>query len=263
MATKEYFITKLSFREDGNLIQNVFAYESDGQILSDGANQDRQWMVNKTNWGYQLSIMTPNPDHKGNWIRGGAFTYANELYSWPKDLPRNITRRKTFVSYFHKDDQGYREKFENIFGDLMVSKSVEYGDIDSDNSDDYIKQLIQQEYLSDTTVLVVLIGPKTKCRKHVDWEIAGALNKKVGDNYAGLVGILLPNHPDFGSDIYHAENLPQRLAANVKSGYAALYDWTENRITLQQWIEKAFTNRGNSEKIVNRSIIQMDKDSCQ
>jgi hypothetical protein len=40
---------------------------------------------------------------------------------------------------------------------------------------------------------VVLIGPKTKCRMHVDWEIAGAISSRVGGN-SGLVGILLPNH---------------------------------------------------------------------
>jgi hypothetical protein len=263
MADKEYFITKLSFREDGNLIQDVFSYELDGQNLSEGEDHQRQWMVNRTLNGSKISIMTPNPDKKGKWIRGDPFTYNNDLYSWAFHLPKNITRRKTFVSYYHKDDQDYREKFENLFADLVVSKSVEVGDIDSDNSDDYIKQLIQKEYLSDTTVLVVLVGPKTKCRKHVDWEIAGALNNKVGEKYAGLIGILLPNHPDYGSDKYYAINLPERLAANVKSGYALLRDWTEERVILQEWIELAFSKRSKSDLIINKSVIQMDEDICE
>ncbi len=211
----------------------------------------------------QISIMTPNPDEKDKWVRGNQFIYSNALFTWGMVLPRNISRRKTFVSYYHRDDQAYRERFENLFGDLLVSKSVEDGDIDSDNSDEYVKQLIQKDYLSDTTVLVVLVGPKTKCRKHVDWEIAGALNRKVGDNYAGLMGILLPGHPDFGSDKYHPSNIPKRLAANVKSGYAILRDWKDDRVKIQKWIEEAYDNRSESDKIVNKSIPQMEKDTCE
>ncbi|MFN8323970.1 MAG: TIR domain-containing protein [Chitinophagales bacterium] len=263
MAKKEYFVTKLSFKEDEKRIKDVFAYEYDGETLSAGETRQRQWMVNRTNEGADISILTPNPDKKDKWVKGKTFTYTNDCYSWGSTLPENITKRKTFVSYYHKDDQAYREKFENVFGDLVVSKSVEKDDIDSDNSDEYIKQLIQKEYLSDTTVLVVLVGPKTKCRKHVDWEIAGALNLKVGDSYAGVIGILLPGHPDYGSDKYHAANLPERLAANVKSGYAILRDWTDDRVKMQELLEKAFSKRGESEKIVNKSIPQMDEDTCK
>ncbi len=258
----EYFITKLSFREDQKLIQDVLAYGYDGKSLSEGEVRSRQWMVNRTLEGSTISIMTPDPSQANNWIRGNAFSYQNGLYQWGLTLPKNFPKRKTFVSFYHHDDEEYRTKFENLFGDLVVSKSVNDGDIDSDNSDEYIKQLIHKEYLSDTTVLVVLVGPKTKCRKHVDWEIAGALNKKVGDIYAGVLGILLPSHPDFGLDTYKSANLPQRLAANMDSGYAILKDWTADRVKLQQWIEEAFEKRNQSEKIVNRSIPQMDKDTC-
>ena len=88
------------------------------------------------------------------------------------------TRHKVFISYYHKDDEKYmyREKFEESFGHIFINKSVEEGDIAPDNSDGYIKRLIQQNYITDTSVLVVLIGPKTYCRKHVDWEIASSIN---------------------------------------------------------------------------------------
>jgi hypothetical protein len=167
------------------------------------------------------------------------------------------------VSYFHKDDQNSRAKFENLFGDLIVSKSVEKDDIDTDNSDEYIKQLIQKEYLSDTTVLVVLIGPKTKCRMHVDWEISGALNLKVGDKNAGLLGILLPTHPDYGTEKATYNLMPQRLADNFKSGYAIIRDWTDDRIKMQSYIEEAFANRTSKEDKRDNSRIQMDKDTCE
>jgi hypothetical protein len=263
MANKEYFVTRLSFREDGQLIRDVTVYEYDGERLDNGATQNRQWMVNKITAGYQISVMTPNPDEQDKWIRGNPFTYEGGYFKWPFKLPLNDTKRKTFVSYYHKDDQDSRTKFENLFGDLIVSKSVEDGDIDSDNSDEYIKQLIQKEYLSDTTVLVVLIGPKTKCRMHVDWEISGALNLKVGDSNAGLLGIKLPGHPDFGTGKHNYDLLPARLSDNLKTGYAIIRDWTDDRVKMQSYIEEAFANRSSMADKRTNSRIQMDEDTCK
>lgn len=257
---KEYFITKLSFRNDQKLIRDVFAYEYDGNNLSDGEDRQLHWLVNRNEEGSKISILTRSDE--GKWVRGKEFTYQNELFAWGENLPENITKRKTFVSYYHKDDQAYREKLENLFEDLIVSKSVEDGDIDSDNSDEYIKQLIQKDYLKDTTVLAVLVGPNTKCRKHVDWEIAGAISTRVGGN-SGLVGILLPSHPDFGSENYHATNLPERLAANVNSGYAILRDWTTDRKLLQSYIEEAFLNRTLKTDRRANSSPQMQRNTCE
>jgi hypothetical protein len=263
MANKEYFVTRLSFRQDVQLIRDVTVYEYDGHSLDNGTTQNRQWMVNKVTTGYKISIMTPNPDEQDKWIRHDLFTYEGGYFKWPFKLPLNDIKRKTFVSYYHKDDQNSRTKFENLFGDLIVSKSVEYGDIDSENSDEYIKQLIQKEYLSDTTILVVLIGTKTKCRMHVDWEISGALNLRVGDNNAGLLGILLPTHPDYGTRRATYDLMPARLADNFKTGYAIIKDWTDDRIKMQSYIEEAFEKRSSmADKRIN-SRIQMDKDTCE
>jgi len=71
----------------------------------------------------------------------------------------------------------------------------------------------------------------------------------------------LPTHPDYGRDSYFPNNLPKRLAANLKSGYAKLYDWTTDRVVLQNWIEDAFTRREDDDKIVN-NILQMQKNTC-
>jgi hypothetical protein len=263
MTNKEYFISKLSFREDGKLIEDVFVYEYADNSLSAGIKQNRNWMVNRTNEGSVISILTPNPNEKNKWIRGKPFTYTNGYYNWEYKLPLNITKRKTFVSYYHKDNQNDRTKFENLFGDLIVSKSVEEGDIDSANSDEYIKQLIQKDYLADTTVLVVLIGLKTKCRMHIDWEISGALNLKIGDNNAGLLGILLPDHPDFGTGKATYTLMPERLADNFKTGYAIIRDWTDDRVKMQSYIEEAFANRTIKSDKRDNSKVQMNKDICE
>ena len=65
-----------------------------------------------------------------------------------------MTKHKLFISYYHKDDEYYRDRFEELFGDLFINKSVRYGDIDGDLSTEYIKRLIRENYISDTSVVV-------------------------------------------------------------------------------------------------------------
>ena len=133
-------------------------------------------------------------------------------------------RRKVFISYYHMDDQKYRDHLERYFGKLFISKSVQPGDINTDVSTDYIKRLIQQDYISDSSVLLVLIGPKTFCRKHVDWEISAALSSKVGGN-SGVAAILLPELQFLPDGRFNYDNVPARFADNHNSGYAFAYKW--------------------------------------
>jgi len=160
-------------------------------------------------------------------------------------------KHKVFISYYHKDDSYYRERFESLLGHLFINASVKPGDIDTDDSDEYIKRLIQEGYISGASIIVVLIGAKTYCRKHVDWEISAAISKKVG-GYSGLVGLLLPTHPDYDRDKYHTSLVPDRLQDNIKSGYAVFKDWSDDENDIKKWVEKAFQARiGNAGKIDN------------
>jgi len=169
-----------------------------------------------------------------------------------------MKKRKTFISYHYKDVKDYR-RFVSLFGDLIVNKSVEEGVIKSDNHDAYTKQLIQQGNLKDTSVLVVLVGAKTYSRKHVDWEISGALNKNIGDIYAGLLAVRLPSHPDhrMGDHKYNSNNIPTRLVDNLKSGYAEIYDWTGDKRDLEKWIHEAFYRRTSHADKRDNSEMQM------
>lgn len=255
----EYFISKLSFQLEEKMIDNVFAYQYDGNNLISLDIKDRNWLLNRHNNGYQISTLKKISN--GKWQRGAHVNYINNLFNWNKKLPLNITKRKTFISYYHYEDQYYKEEFKNLFGDLITHKSVEDGDIDSDNSDGYIKQLIQKGYLSDATVLVVLIGPNTKHRKHIDWEISGALNYKVGDKYSGVLGLLLPNHPDFGTNMATYNLMPARLADNFKSGYAIIKDWTDDRVKMQEYIELAFEKRHTHSDDIDNTEKQMTKNT--
>lgn len=163
-----------------------------------------------------------------------------------------MTRHKVFTSYYHKDDQWYKNKFIELFGHLFIDKSVGDGEISTDVSTEYIKRLIQDDdYLADASVAVVLCGPNTKYRKHVDWEIYGALSKKL-DGYSGLVGILLPEFPLSASNTYNYSDLPERLADNVKTDFAKIYTWNYlNSSTVTDIIEEAFQQRTKSNLIDN------------
>ncbi|MBE5090631.1 hypothetical protein CON43_01175 [Bacillus cereus] len=177
----------------------------------------------------------------------------------------NYTKHKTFISYYHRDDQYYKNEFEKLFGHLFINKSVLDGEINTDLSTNYIKRLIQTGYITDTSVLIVLIGPNTHCRKHVDWEISAALNKKIG-GYSGLIGILLPEFPLTQEGKYFYKDIPPRLADNVKSGYATIYTWdwicaSETRI--QQAVDEAFENRKSKSNKINNSFKQFQRNRCE
>lgn len=107
-------------------------------------------------------------------------------------------RHNVFVSYHHENDQGCRNGFERLFAgsyDIMISKSVQTGDINPNMSTDGIRQKIRDEYLRDSTVTFVLIGAETWKRKHVDWEIGSSIRQTKNNPRSGLIGIFLPDHP--------------------------------------------------------------------
>lgn len=171
------------------------------------------------------------------------------------------TRHKVFISYYHNDDQYYRNRFEQLFGHLFISKSVNPGDIETDLSTEYIKRLIQQGYISDTSVIIVLVGQKTYCRKHVDWEISAALSKKVG-GYSGLLGLCLPTHPDYNRDKYQADIVPPRLVDNLQTGYAKFSDWTGSESIIKKRVEDAFQARISRADKIDNSRVQYVNNRC-
>lgn len=158
----------------------------------------------------------------------------------------NQPRHKVFVSYHHANDQYYREHFEGLFSgiyDIMVSKSVQIGDINPNIQTETIRQKVRDEYLRDSTVTVVLIGTETWKRKHVDWEIGASIRSTQYNPRSGLLGIYLPTHPDYSRDKYNRYICPPRLHFNVECNFAKLYDWNTNPNTVQSWIHEAFERR--------------------
>ena len=105
-------------------------------------------------------------------------------------------KHKVFVSYHH-EDQHYKDLFTRMMEGDIVDRSVGDGDIDDRNAKtDTIRQRIRDEFIREATVTVVLVGRCTWQRKHVDWEIGSSLRDTPRNSRCGLLGIILPNHPD-------------------------------------------------------------------
>ena len=159
-------------------------------------------------------------------------------------------RHKIFVS-FHEQDLDYKERFVRKSRKVALDRSVDTGDIDDRGiKTDTIRQKIRDDYIADATVTIVLVGPRTWQRKHVDWEIGSSLRATKRNARCGLLGILLPNHPSHGKRSRNLKLIPPRLADNCtgEDPYTLLYDWPKGRAEakLREWIHRAFVRRNGS-----------------
>lgn len=106
-----------------------------------------------------------------------------------------MSKHKVFISYHHKNDQYYKDYLSQFgtLNDIFIDMSVDTGDIDENLEDQTIRRKIRDEYIKDSSVLILLVGTETKNRKHIDWEIYtsmydGTINKKLG-----IIVIQLPS----------------------------------------------------------------------
>ena len=170
------------------------------------------------------------------------------------------TTHKVFLSYYHNEDEYFRNRFEALFGNVIVSRSVNIGDIDPNAETEYVRQKIRDEYLSDSTVTVVLVGAHTWQRKHVDWEIYSSLRDTQNSSRSGLIGILLPTYPGFEKGVYNSNTIPPRLWDNVKERgdgqgpFSEIYNWTEDQLFMQNILNEAFEKRNRINPINNRPM---------
>ena len=167
-------------------------------------------------------------------------------------------RHRVFVSYYHREDQYYRNQFEGLFSDIhdiMISESVEIGDIDPNLNTETIRQKIRDEYLQDSTVTVVLVGVHTWQRKFVDWEIGSSIRHTQNNPRSGLLGVLLPTYPKPSnlSIDYYFHTIPPRLHDNIQCGFATIHKWSNDPCTVQSWIHNAFQRRRSTEILPDNS----------
>ena len=161
-------------------------------------------------------------------------------------MPRQ-RRHKVFVSYHHENDQEYKDLLIEEMSVEIMDRSVEDGDLDDRLETEAIWEKIRNEHIADATVVLVLIGRHTWSRKFVDWEIGSALNQSRNNSLCGVLGILLPDHPNYSTGPRDSSLLPQRLAANIGGDdpYVRLYDWPGDGSlsVIRDWVHTAFLRR--------------------
>ena len=187
-----------------------------------------------------------------------------------------MAMHKVFISYHHTNDQQYKEELVE-FGQrysIFVDRSVDTGDIPDTWTDEQIRRAIRDRYLRDSTVTVVLVGPETRRRKHVDWEVHSSMYDGTVNKRSGIVVINLPGISDFFNAPYGAEekqllypDIASWTTINQRAEYERRYPYMPSRIidnlmksdvtisvvpwiringrTLQFLIEAAFRNRAN------------------
>jgi hypothetical protein len=174
-----------------------------------------------------------------------------------------MTQRRTlFVSFDPGQDDYWLVRFTDLYHEQYEIHSARNLTIEPDESAAYVQELISEGYIGDGTVAVVLLGTKTFARRRVDWEIAAALELKHG-RASGLLGLRLPTHLDFGKPSVNPARVPKRLAANLKSGFCAVKDWTESEAQLHAYLADAIRSAtrnaqlaDNAQELLQRDILR-------
>jgi len=187
------------------------------------------------------------------------------------------TRRKVFISYYHYEDQYYKNELcrWNTETNTFIDKSVSTNDIDDRLPHQTIRRKIRDEYLRDSSVTILLAGKNTAKRKHVDWELYSSMINGSINKQSGILIINLPEtgctnitaaHGDFEKKSIYSEyqswitidkrtdyksrypHLPERIIDNLLNSDAkiSVTNWSkiaQNPNHLSLLIELAATNR--------------------
>ncbi len=177
-----------------------------------------------------------------------------------------IPRHKVFIS-FHEQDIEYKEDFVRMMGKRIVDRSVDTGNInDTGLKTATVRQKIRDEYIRDATVTIVLIGPCTWQRKHVDWEINSSIRKTKKNPRCGLLGIVLTNHTGYKDEIskLNPRLIPPRLADNwtkKDDPYSLIYHWPQpwTPAKIAEWIHRAFVRRNETQPNNSRKLFARNR----
>ena len=162
----------------------------------------------------------------------------------------DIPKHKVFISYHHEEDEEYKRRLVQALTAKVVDMSVSPGDIHDEGLRlDEIRRIIRDDHIADAVVTVVLIGRCTWQRKHVDWEISASLIDRRNNERCGVVGVLLPTHPDYRKKAKkrNKRRIPQRLDPNIvgDAPFATILRWPRKRVArkLLPKIHQAFLRK--------------------
>ncbi len=179
---------------------------------------------------------------------------------------------KCFISYKTEDSE-YKEHIQTDLEIDMIDKSLD-DPIDSDD-EDYILQKIREDYLSDSTVTIHLIGLSSaenlgkEEQKFIKRELQASLYNGKDNTRSGILGIALPSVKDHifkgsydclkcgGSHNHVAINdgtavtefsynyyIPNDKCAHPEEDrYCVLAKWEDFCNDPEQYVERAFAKR--------------------
>lgn len=159
---------------------------------------------------------------------------------------------KVFISYHHKD-QAYIDAFRKqygsdyeVFTDCSLDEAIESTDLH------YVNRTIREDFITGTSITIVICGTDTWKRKCVDWEIYSTLHKD-----HALLGIALPHVQPVIQNGRRVIIVPDRLHTNIESGYAHWIDYPVNAQVLKQAIDHALARSKQNKLYKNNSAMKM------
>ncbi|WGY45070.1 TIR domain-containing protein [Vibrio sp. ABG19] len=128
--------------------------------------------------------------------------------------------RRVFISYHHRNEGYLKEELLRINeqNNIFIDCSVNTGDIDENLDPQVIRQSIRRNYLSGSTVVLLLVGRETKYRKHVDWEVYSSMYN--GKNF-GRSGVVVLHAPECESNF-----VTSPFAEIKETMYPNISSWT-------------------------------------
>lgn len=168
-----------------------------------------------------------------------------------------LQSRIFFVSYHHDYDQAYVKKLREIKQGMKVSDYSLKVDI-SEYTDEQIYSVIRNK-MRACSVTIILIGERTGHRKWIDWELWASLrsyknsrNPKRSLKPKGLLAIYLPTA---------SHSLPERLQANIDSGYAVSMRWKNIERDLEGRINYAIWKRDNASHKIKNNLERFERNA--
>lgn len=178
---------------------------------------------------------------------------------------------KCYIS-FKTEDAAYKEYIQNDLDINMIDKSLDDA-IDSED-EDYIMQKIREDYLSDSTVTIHLIGAYSaenlgyEEQKFIKRELQASLYNGKSNTRSGILGVVLPsveaqiykgniicsacngNHNTIAminntvSEFSYNYYIPNdRCAHSEKDRYCILVKWEDFCNDPEKYIDDAFNKR--------------------
>lgn len=157
------------------------------------------------------------------------------------------------ICYLHPVDEYYALRFRQ----LMHRDCLRFSD-SRGICEDQPEVDIKDNHIRNAVATAVLIGPRTAASLNVDREIYASLLNTERYLHTGLFGVLLPTCSAGSPSLVKPDIVPPRLADNLQTGFADLYQWREDISVVRAWFQRAVRKRDTILPDNRRSILNQE-----